>query len=164
MKKEITYQLKVDTYPGIDELDNEDQSLLRKAIEISKQAYAPYSGFYVGAALELDNGEIITGTNQENVAYPSGICAERTAFYYAGTHFPAQKIKRVAVSAHSKNFRVNYPVSPCGACRQAMHEYESKQETPIRVIMMGESGEIRVMHSIADLLPFTFNEKGLKKD
>lgn len=163
MKKEDTYQLKFDTYSSSDELDQEDRDLLLKALEVSEQAYAPYSGFEVGAAVLLENGEVITGTNQENVAFPSGICAERTAFYYVGTHYSSHKIKSVAVTAKSKNFEVNYPVSPCGSCRQAMYEYESNQGTPIKVIMMGESGEVRIVHSVADLLPFTFHEKGLKK-
>lgn len=164
MKRQESYTIHTEIYDSIDDLDAGDKLLLEKAIEISDQAYAPYSGFMVGAALELENGEIILGTNQENVAYPSGTCAERTAFYYAGTHYPDVNIKRVAVTARSNDFDVDYPVSPCGSCRQSMFEYESKQESPIRVISMGETGAVRIAMSIGDLLPFTFNEKGLKKD
>ncbi|MDG2331201.1 MAG: cytidine deaminase [Flavobacteriales bacterium] len=163
MKNNQVLHINVDVYEDLNFLEDSDRSLLLKAIEISESAYAPYSNFLVGAALELSCGEIITGSNQENVAFPSGICAERTAFYYAGANYPNSKIVKVAVSAHSKQFDVNYPVSPCGACRQVMYEYESKQDSPIKVIMMGASGQVRIMQSIADLLPFTFNESSLKK-
>ncbi|MBL4703603.1 MAG: cytidine deaminase [Flavobacteriales bacterium] len=164
MKRQETRQIEVEIYSSIADLEASDRALMERAIKISKQAYAPYSRFLVGAALVLESGEVVLGTNQENVAYPSGICAERTAFYYAGTHFPHDRIMAVAVTASSKDFKVDYPVSPCGSCRQAMYEYEAKQNEPIRVIMMGESGEVRIMNAIADLLPFTFNETGLKKD
>ena len=164
MKKKQLLNIEVDIYNDVKHLGEADRALLLRAIDISATAYAPYSNFHVGAALELSNGVIITGSNQENVAFPSGICAERTAFYYAGANYPNEKILKVAVTARSKHFNVNYPVSPCGACRQAMYEYENKQESSIKVIMMGESGEVRVMHAIADLLPFTFNETSLKKE
>jgi cytidine deaminase len=163
MKRQETRKIEIEIYDSIADLKTSDRELMEQAVKISKQAYAPYSKFMVGAAIALENGEIVLGTNQENVAYPSGICAERTAFYYAGTHYPNEKIISVAVTASTSEFKVDYPVSPCGSCRQAMYEYESKQDQPIRVIMMGESGEVRVMHAIADLLPFTFNETGLKK-
>ena len=129
MKNNQVLHINVDVYEDLNFLEDSDRSLLLKAIEISESAYAPYSNFLVGAALELSCGEIITGSNQENVAFPSGICAERTAFYYAGANYPNSKIVKVAVTAHSKQFDVNYPVSPCGACRQVMYEYESKQLT-----------------------------------
>ena len=164
MKRQETREIQVEIYDSVSDLPIADQELMERAVSISKQAYAPYSKFYVGAALQLESGQVVTGANQENVAYPSGICAERTAFYYAGTHFPNDRILTVAVTASSNDFKVNYPVSPCGACRQAMFEYEAKQEEPIRVIMMGETGEVRIMKAIADLLPFTFNETALKKD
>lgn len=162
--RKVSKTVESEVYDSIDELPEADRKVLKMAIRVAPEAYAVYSGFYVGAAVELENGEIICGTNQENVAYPSGTCAERTAFYYAGSRYPGVRILRVAITALSKDFKVDYPVSPCGACRQAMAEYENKQEEMIRVIMMGEEGEIRVMESVSDLLPFVFNEAGLKKD
>lgn len=162
--KKVSKEIVSEIYSSIDELPEADRKVLEMAIHVAPEAYAVYSNFHVGAAVELEDGEILCGTNQENVAYPSGICAERTAFYYAGSRYPNKKILRVGITAHSKNFKVDYPVSPCGACRQAMSEYENKQGRPIRVIMMGEEGEIRVMESVSDLLPFVFNEPGLKKD
>ncbi len=164
MKKREIKTIETEIYDSLEDLNQADRELMEQAVNIAKQAYAPYSGFYVGAAVQLENGEVVLGTNQENVAYPSGTCAERTAFYYAGTHFPNVRITKVAITARSNDFEVDYPVSPCGSCRQSMFEYENKQNAPIRVITMGESGKIRVAMSIADLLPFTFNEEGLKKD
>lgn len=162
--RKVVQEITSEIYTSIDKLPEADRRVLDMAIHVAPEAYAVYSNFHVGAALELEDGEIICGTNQENVAYPSGTCAERTAFYYAGSRYPEKKILRVAITAFSKNFKVNYPISPCGACRQAMAEYENKQHQAIRVIMMGEEGEIRVMDSVSDLLPFVFNEASLKKD
>ena len=151
-------------YESIEELLPEDRRVMEDARAIARQAYAPYSKFHVGAALELEDGTIVSGSNQENVAFPSGICAERTAIYYAGSHHPDQRIVRLAVMAFSEEFRVNYPVGPCGSCRQAIAEYENKQGAPIKIIMMGETGEVRIVGSVSDLLPFAFNESALKKD
>ena len=145
------------------ELNSIEQELLQKAREASGLAYAPYSNFYVGAALLLDNGVIVCGNNQENVAYPSGLCAERVAIYAAGAQYPNVPIKTIAVTCKSKQFEVNEPLSPCGACRQAMSEYEMRHHSNIRIILQGERGNIRVMDSIADLLPFMFKAEELKK-
>ena len=145
------------------ELNESEQQLLSKAREASDLAYAPYSNFYVGAALLLENGVIVSGNNQENVAYPSGLCAERVAIYAAGAQYPNVAIKTIAITCKSKSFHVNEPLSPCGACRQAMSEYEMRHHSTIRVILAGETGKIRIMDSIADLLPFMFKAEELKK-
>ncbi len=160
-----TYELKIayTEFDNASELSNEEQALLQKAREISKLAYAPYSNFFVGAALLLENGEVVLGNNQENVAFPSGLCAERVAIFSAGANYPNQKIKTIAISCNSKTFEVNEPLSPCGSCRQAMSEYEMKQNANIKIILAGEKGKIRVVNSISDLLPFMFKAEALKK-
>ena len=145
------------------ELTESEQQLLQKAREASDLAYAPYSNFHVGAALLLANGVVVCGNNQENVAYPSGLCAERVAIYAAGAQYPNTAIKTIAITCKSKSFHVSEPLSPCGACRQAMSEYEMRHKSAIRVILAGETGKIRVMESIADLLPFMFIAEELKK-
>ena len=143
-------------------LSKEENSLVHLAINSLKSAYAPYSGFMVGAAVLLENGEIISGNNQENVAYPSGLCAERVAIYYAGAKFPNVKIKKIAISAVSKNFDFTDVVSPCGSCRQAIAEYEVKQDKNIKILLHHPNDDIFIVNSVADLLPFMFKSKGLK--
>jgi cytidine deaminase len=160
-KKEL--RISFTEYSSEKELPPADQELLSRSREAGKQAYAPYSNFYVGAALQLDNGVIVCGNNQENVAYPSGLCAERVAIYAAGAQYSETGIKTIAVSCSSPQFEVNEPISPCGACRQAISEYEMRQKHPIRLILAGEKGKIRVMASIADMLPFMFKAEELKK-
>src|SRR3954464_1629963 len=140
-----------------------DQELLQKARTATHSAYAPYSNFYVGAALLLKNGMVITGNNQENVAYPSGLCAERVAIYAAGANHPDVAIHTIAITCRAKNFEVDEPLSPCGACRQAIAEYETRHGSKIRILLAGEKGKIRMVKSVADLLPFMFNEEKLKK-
>ena len=130
------------------------------AIEARKKAYAPYSGFSVGAAMVLENGEVISGSNQENASYPSGLCAERVAIYYAGAKFPGATIKTIAISAASGKNKINVPVPPCGACRQAIAEYEIKQNSPIAIYFMGETGSIIKADALKDMLPLIF-EKSL---
>ncbi len=145
------------------ELSAVDQNLIKKARDAGDLAYAPYSDFHVGAAVLLENGVIITGNNQENVAYPSALCAERVAIYYAGAQHPHVAVKAIAITCKSKSFHVKDPISPCGACRQAMSEYEMLHNSTIKVILMGETGKIRIVDSIADLLPFMFKAEELKK-
>ena len=110
------------------ELEKVDQDLIKRARNSCVSAYAPYSGFQVGSSILLDNGKIITASNQENVAYPSGLCAERVAIFYASSRFPESKILTIAVSAISKDFKIDKQISPCGSCRQVMSEYEVKQK------------------------------------
>jgi len=145
------------------ELSAEEQSLLQKARIACDMAYAPYSQFSVGAALLLDNGVVVTGNNQENVAFPSGLCAERVAIFSAGANYPDAAIKTIAITCKSKQFLVDQPLSPCGACRQSMSEYEIRHHKNIRILLQGEQGKIRIINSIADLLPFMFKAEELKK-
>jgi len=164
MAKKLIHNIELTVYSSLDELSSKDKELVLRAREVSKTAYAPYSQFYVGAAIRLASNEIVEGSNQENMAYPSGMCAERVAIYYANSHHSYQKIESIAVTAFAKKFDVNHPVSPCGACRQSMAEYELKQNQPIRLIMTGESGEIYIAESIETVLPFMFNEIELKNE
>lgn len=145
------------------DLDTQDQELITNAKQAFKTAYAPYSGFLVGASVLLENGEIINGSNQENVAYPSGLCAERVALFYVGAKFPDIKIKTIAVSVHSKDFDISDVISPCGACRQVMAEYEDKQEQSIRVILHSPDDQVLIANKVQDLLPFMFKSPHLKK-
>ena len=147
----------------ISELSENEQQLVDNAKSALKTAYAPYSGFLVGSSVLLENGEIINGSNQENVAYPSGLCAERVALFYAGARYPDVKVKKIAVSVLSKNFEVTEVVSPCGACRQVMAEYEEKQEEAIKVILHSPTDEVLIANTVEDLLPFMFKSPLLKK-
>lgn len=159
--KEIKITTTVKIFSSINKLSLEDNMLMKNAIEARKKAYAPYSKFNVGAALLLENGEIILGNNQENAAYPSGLCAERVAVYYAGAKFPGVKIMKLAISASSTISKVDKPVGPCGACRQALSEYEISQKQAFPIIFMGEVGEIVKTTSLASLLPFSFDSSYL---
>ena len=159
--KEIKIESKLHEYESINELPDEVKSLMMDAFTARDKAYAPYSNFFVGAALLLDNGEIITGNNQENAAFPSGLCAERTAIYYAGSKHPNAKILKMAISAASQNHITTSPIPPCGACRQAIAEYEVKQKTPIEIYFMGAQGKVLKSNSIATLLPFIFDKSSL---
>ncbi len=134
---------------------------MNKAHEAREKAYAPYSSFKVGAALELESGEIILGNNQENAAYPSGLCAERVAVFHAGATHPNAIIKNMAITAKSLNNKVTSPVAPCGACRQVLAEYEVKQKEPLAIYFMGETGKIIKANSIKDLLPLLFDNSQL---
>lgn len=161
--KKLELKIAFTEFENENELSAIEQELIQKARLASSLAYAPYSDFYVGAALLLENGVVVTGNNQENVAYPSGICAERVAIYYAGAHYPNVAVKTIAVTCKSKSFHVTEPLSPCGSCRQAMSEYEMRYKSKIKIILMGETGKIRVMDSVADMLPFMFKAEELKK-
>lgn len=155
------FQISFEEYNNIDQLNAQDKELLQKAIQVSKSAYAKYSDFHVGAAILLDNGVTITGNNQENAAYPSGLCAERVAIFYAGAQHPHVKIKSIAVAAFAGNNTTPQAASPCGACRQVMSEYENIHKNNIRFIMFYEENKIIIAHSIKSLLPFTFSSDNL---
>lgn len=148
-------------FTDIEELSIEDKKLIEKAIKARDKAYAPYSKFSVGAALLLENKEIILGNNQENAAYPSGMCAERVAIWKAGSDFPGVKILKLAISASSSINIVDKPVGPCGACRQSLSEYEIKQKQSFEILFMGEVGEVVKVNSLASLLPFSFDSSYL---
>lgn len=157
--KEIVFTSQLTVFETFQELPHNIQQLISKAVEVRKKAYAPYSKFRVGAAVLLDNGEITLGSNQENAAYPSGLCAERVAIFQAGTIYPEATILKIAITATSDNNKTTTPVPPCGSCRQAIAEYEMKQSTPIEIYFMGESGEIYKSNSLKNLLPFMFEKK-----
>jgi len=150
-----------EVYASASDLDPQEQHLLQRAKDALKAADAPYSNFFVGAAVLLENGEVIIGNNQENAAYPSGLCAERVAIFYAGAQYPGVPVKAIAVACKAQNQVINDPVSPCGACRQAIAEYETRYAQPIRIIMSGEGGKIYAANSIEALLPLMFNRKYL---
>lgn len=159
--KKIDLITSASLYENFDELSKEIQHLMQQAIAAREKAYAPYSKFYVGAALLLENGQIITGNNQESAAYPSGMCAERVAIWKAGSDFPGVKVLRLAISASSKTHLVDKPIGPCGACRQTLSEYEINQKEPIEIYFMGEVGKVVQTDSLLDLLPFSFDSSNL---
>lgn len=159
--KEIKIDTRLVVYEDVSELSEDSASLMSEAVSARKRAYAPYSNFLVGAAILLDNGEIITGNNQENASYPSGLCAERTAIFFAGSKFPKAKIKRMALSAGAVSHENNTPIPPCGACRQAISEYEVKQNAPIEIYFMGTSGKVVCSKSLENLLPLGFDRSFL---
>ncbi len=157
----VTITTNFDVFETIQELPTDIQNLMHEAVAIRKTAYAPYSHFKVGTAILLDNGEIILGSNQENAAYPSGLCAERVAVFYAGAKYPEAKILKMAISAASDNTTTSAPIPPCGACRQSLAEYEIKQNTPIEIYFKGEIGSIYKSDSLKNLLPLLFDKKFL---
>ncbi len=155
--KSLIITANLELYESCDELPNDVQELMEKASDARDSAYAPYSKFKVGAAVLLDNNEIIIGSNQENASYPSGLCAERTAIFYAGAKYPDAKFVRIALTAKSMNHRVVTPIPPCGSCRQAIAEYEVKQDSPIEIYFMGETGKVVKSNSLKELLPLVFD-------
>ncbi|SFE74121.1 cytidine deaminase [Flavobacterium xueshanense] len=159
--KEITITTKFKVFDSTTDLPNDVQNLMEQAVAIRKNAYAPYSKFRVGVALVLDNGKIVTGSNQENAAYPSGLCAERVAIFYAGSIYPDAKVLKMAITAASDTNQTTAPIPPCGSCRQSIAEYEIRQETPIEIYFMGEIGTIYKSESLKNLLPFMFDKKFL---
>lgn len=159
--KILKHTIEIEDYQSFDELNSQDRNLLDKAQQACKSAYAPYSKFRVGAAVLLQNGEIITGNNQENAAYPSGLCAERVAMYYASANFPAIPMCAIAVAVESDEVKFTKPLAPCGSCRQVMAEYEHLHQLKMRVILSEPSGRAQIINGVSDLLPFTFNSKEL---
>ncbi|MFA6334100.1 MAG: cytidine deaminase [Bacteroidales bacterium] len=153
-QKSIT--ISYEEYYSNEGLNSRDKELLGRAIEATKGSYAPYSKFNVGAAVRLDNGEIIAASNQENAAYPSGLCAERVAIFYAHAKFPDAAIESLAVTAAVNGNICDTPTYPCGACRQVLAESESRARKPIRIIIGGEK-ITQVVNDVNSLLPFVFN-------
>lgn len=144
------------TYDSPDDLPDDGARLVDQAKEATGNAWAPYSQFRVGAALELENGIVITGNNQENIAFPSGLCAERVALFYAGSQHPGIAVKRIALAAFADGRFVDQPVYPCGDCRQVLLEHENRVKQHVEVIMYGKK-KTKVVKSIADLLPLPFD-------
>lgn len=156
MKKEEEFRIQYVRYSDREELDGESNRLIDKAISALDSSYSPYSHFQVGAAILLENGEIITGSNQENGAYPSGLCAERVALYYAGARYPGVPIVSMAVVARYNGALTAEPISPCGACRQAMQEYRTLHAKPFSLLMVGERSVVEVV-DVEQMLPFSFS-------
>tara|TARA_R110002072_G_scaffold302402_1_gene485117 strand:- start:44492 stop:44962 length:471 start_codon:yes stop_codon:yes gene_type:complete len=154
MKKEFSIVYK--QFSHWTELDKNDQSLVESANDAMSKAYAPYSNFNVGAVALLSNGELVKGNNQENIAYPSGLCAERVALFYAGANFPNESIKTLCIVAKGDLVPVETILSPCGSCRQVMVESEKRQGNSFRVILVSQNGAVVVFNSAVDLLPLAF--------
>ncbi|MFD2550197.1 cytidine deaminase [Bizionia sediminis] len=159
--KEVKIESVLQVYDSFKELPESIATLMNQAQEARAQAYAPYSNFSVGAAILLDNNKVVTGSNQENASYPSGLCAERTAIYYAGAKYPKAKMLTMAIIAGSNSKPTTEPIPPCGACRQAIAEYEIKQDQPIEIYFMGETGKVVRSQSLANLLPLLFDKSYL---
>ncbi len=155
-------KIELDIYEGRNGLPEVDRTLLEAAEKALENAYAPYSNYSVGAALLLEGGRIVIGNNQENAAYPSGLCAERVALFAAGAQFPKEKIERIAIATRSGVTDGN-PAAPCGSCRQVLVEYEARQVAPIRIIMGGSEERVIVAASASDLMPLCFTWNVLKK-
>lgn len=159
--KEI--RITLNEYENEQELSLEEQKLLKKALRATNNSYAPYSEFHVGAAVLLEDGTIVLGSNQENAAYPSGLCAERVALFYAQSQYPGIKVKALAISARADHFHIESPITPCGSCRQVIVEAEQRQKEKIKIIMQGEKGPVHIVQGIEALLPLSFHEDKLKK-
>jgi cytidine deaminase len=153
--KQRAYTVRMYEYDLLDELSEEQVLLVNSAIKAARDAYAPYSEYHVGAALRLANGEIIIGSNQENAAYPSGLCAERVALFYAGARHPDVQVLSIAIAAIREGIIQENPVAPCGACRQVLYEKESQGDAPMELILYG-SKKIQVVNRVTDLLPLPF--------
>lgn len=158
----ISKSFNLTEYDSIDELQANDKALLETAKETTRNAYAPYSGFLVGAAAMLNNGQMVTGTNQENASYPVGICAERTLLSTASSLYPGVGIYTIAISYDNTHGSSDRPVSPCGICRQSLVEFENRTNQKIRLILSGLTGKVQVIESASLLLPLSFTNDDLK--
>jgi cytidine deaminase len=161
----VTHKLTVayTEYTSAEMLPAEDKQLLTEAVEACNSAYAPYSKFHVGAAVKLANNKVFKGNNQENAAYPSGICAERVAVFSASAAQPGIAIQSIAVVAQTDSFEIISPVTPCGACRQVLAEYENLSGKPLRIILQAGNGRVWILNGIDNLLPLRFQGENLKK-
>ena len=158
--KDLHLQTTIKVY-SYDELDPQLAQLVDVAKSKTQDAYCPYSHFHVGAAVQLENDVIVTGTNQENAAYPSGLCAERTALFYANSQYPNIPVKALAIAAYNKEEGIIHnPISPCGSCRQIMLETEKRFGKPMRILLCG-SEEVYIVENATNLLPLAFSETSL---
>ena len=153
---ELQLNIKYEEFASVAEMSPDDQKLVDLALEAQKGSYSPYSHFQVGAALKLADGTIVKGANQENAAYPSGLCAERTALFWAGANYPDVPLDTLAIAGSDHGVLCESPASPCGSCRQVMAEYQKKHGRPLKVILVG-SKRIRKFYKVDDLLPFIFD-------
>ena len=159
MQKEI--KILFEEIAGYAELSETEKLLFEAAKKVRESAYAPYSHFKVGCAVLLENGEIVTGSNQENAAYPSGLCAERTTIYWTSANYPGVKMKKLFVIGAPDSALTSVPIPPCGSCRQSILEYEAVQGDNIEIYFSSLSGEIYKTSSVRDLLPFSFDSSFL---
>ena len=159
MEKE--FKITFEAIRNYDALDETEKKLFDAAKKVRENAYAAYSNFHVGCAILLENGEIVTGSNQENAAYPSGLCAERTTIFWTSANYPNVKMKKLFVIGAPKDAVSSTPIPPCGGCRQAILEYEAKQDEGIEIYFASLDGEIYKTKSIRDLLPFSFDSSFL---
>ena len=151
---ELSAKVKVCRY---EELSSDDRMLVDAAREATARSYAPYSGFSVGAAVRLANGEVVTGNNQENAAYPSGICAERTTLFWANARYPDAAVEAMAIAARNANGELPVPIPPCGACRQVMLEVERRYNRAMRIILYGARESYIIEDGVKALLPLCFD-------
>lgn len=158
--KQIDINISIQSYQ-LDELSPQDQELVQVAIEATKNAYANYSRFYVGAALRLENGKMVIGANQENAAFPSGLCAERTAVFAAQANYPDSPIDTLAIVARNEKGVLSNPITPCGACRQVILEIEDRYKKPIKILLYGTQ-KIYCVRSVKDLLPLSFVDDNMR--
>lgn len=158
--KNLKLEINMD-FCSINELSNVEQKMVEKACESTKNSYAPYSKFHVGAAVLLKNGTIITGANQENAAFPSGLCAERTAVFAAQANYPDQPILILAIAASDSNGLREKPITPCGSCRQVILEVEERYKHPVEILLYGRKGIYRIK-SVKDLLPLSFADSDMR--
>ena len=157
-------EIKINTsilFCKLEELPEKDRQLVEKAVIATKNSYSPYSHFRVGACLRLANGIEIIGANQENAAYPVGLCAERTAIFAAQVNYPDQPIEAIAITAANENGLVKTPVSPCGSCRQVMLEIEDRYKKPLRILLYGSDG-VYIINSIKDIMPLYFVDEAMR--
>ena len=159
--KTFTHTLRY-TFCTYDELTEQDRQLIDAAKSATERSYAPYSHFHVGAALLLADGTIVTGANQENAAYPSGLCAERTALFHASAAYPTQPVVTLAIAAYTNGTFTTIPITPCGACRQVMLEVENRHHHPIRTLLYGTQGIYLIEGGTRELLPLTFDASFLE--
>jgi cytidine deaminase len=159
--KQASINIPVQIFPDFETLEQPDALLLEAARSATGHAYAPYSNFCVGAAVRLSNGQILTGSNQENASFPVGICAERVALSASSAIYPGIAITDMALTYINKSGSSNKPISPCGICRQTLAEWEQRFGQPIRLILSGISGEIYIINRATDLLPFAFSSQEL---
>lgn len=158
--EQIDINISIESYQ-LGELSPQDQELIRAAIEATNNAYANYSRFYVGAALRLENGKMVIGANQENAAFPSGLCAERTAVFAAQANYPDSPIETLAISGRNEKGVLPNPITPCGACRQVILEIEDRYKKPIKILLYGTQ-KIYCVRSVKDLLPLSFVDDNMR--
>lgn len=159
----ISHEIKInfEEYASLEELSHTDKALCLEAVKALKNSHSPYSKFRVGVAMRLQSGKIIYASNQENVAYPSGLCAERVALFYWGANHPDDPIESMAVTAQTDEFRIMKPVTSCGACLQVLAEYERKQDRTIKMLLYCQQGPVWMASGIESFLPFLFFEDRL---